>query len=152
MSNDPRLALVLLTALLMQPPLQAQTHRLDDTGTHTVPANAQMQWQPFQRGQTAGMQAQVRVNVRMDTSAWVGQQARVYLALASDEANPVTVSWTTNGRLLDGALRSGERTLIYTGPIPGPTLQDQLVLQLTSGPDWASAQRRLQFHFELDTE
>jgi hypothetical protein len=47
---------------------------------------------------------------------------------------------------------SGERTLVYAGVIAGDTLEDQLLVRLRSPADWAGPSRRLNFHFELDTD
>lgn len=132
----------------------ANPHRLDDSLSHTVPPNVQMQWRPVSPGQSqvGGMEAWLRVNVRIDTRDWAGRTGRIYMALPRDQASTIEAVWTTQGRLQAGRLVSGERTLVYAGPIPGATLQDQLQVRLRSGPDWQSNSRRLNFHFELDVD
>ncbi|MGC4367564.1 hypothetical protein [Hydrogenophaga sp. R2] len=126
--------------------------RLDDSLTHTVPPNVQMQWRPLQgaAGPAGSMEAWVRVNVRVDTAAWAGQSGRVYMVLARDSTSVVEASWTTQGRLLAGRVLSGERTLVYAGSLPA-ALSDQLAVRLRASPDWDSPARRLNFHFELET-
>lgn len=132
----------------------ANTVRLDDSLSHTVPPNVQMQWRalPPGAGQDNGMEAWLRVNVRIDTSPWVGRSGRIYMVLPRDEASRIEAAWTGQGRLLSGRLLSGERALVHAGPIMGATLEDQLTVRLRSGPDWQSASRRLNFHFELDAD
>lgn len=132
----------------------ANPHRLDDSLSHTVPANLQMQWRPLAAGQSdaGGMEAWLRVNIRIDTRDWVGRSGRVYMVLARDQASSIEAVWTTQGRLTAGRLVSGERALVYAGILPGATLEDQLLVRLRSGPDWQSNSRRLNFHFELDAD
>ena len=74
------------------------------------------------------------------------------MVLPADESAPVEAEWTTTGRLLAGRLVSGERSLVFTGTVPGPQLQDQFTVRLRSGSDWAGQQRRLSFHFEIDVD
>lgn len=147
-----RAAAIALALLVWSSAGQTGTVRLDDTLTHTVPANVQMQWRPFVRGERdAGMEAWVRVNVRIDTREWMGRSGQVYLVLDSDDTSAMEAEWTTEGRLLAGRIRSGERTLVYSGTLTTATLDDQLVMRLRSLSDWRGSTRRLNFHFEFDT-
>jgi hypothetical protein len=131
----------------------ANPHRLDDSQSHTVPPNVQMQWLPMVRGQSAsGMEAWVRVNIRIDTREWIGRSGRIYMVLPRDQTSSIEAVWTTQGRLLAGSLVSGERSLVFAGTIPGATLEDQLQVRLRSNADWSSNSRRLNFHFELDVD
>ncbi len=147
------LLLAWLGGLLAGPAL-ANPHRLDDSQSHTVPPNVQMQWRPVakSRSDVGGMEAWLRVNVRIDTSEWIGRSGRVYMVLPRDETSTIEAVWTTQGRLLGGRLVSGERALVYAGQIPGATLQDQFHVRLRSGADWQSNTRRLNFHFEFDAD
>ena len=148
----------LLTALLVGGVVVtgawANPHRLDDSLSHTIPPNAQMQWLPLKSGQpfAGGMEAMVRVNIRIDTRDWIGRSGRIYMVLPRDQASSVEAVWTTQGRLQAGRLLSGERALVYAGQITTPTLEDQLQVRLRSNPDWQSNSRRLNFHFELDAD
>lgn len=133
---------------------RAETHRLDDSLTHTVPPNVQMQWRPLQAAAdgSGAVEAWVQVNVRLDTRAFVQRSGRVYLALERDQASPVEAVWSSQGRLQAGRVVSGERTLVFAGVIPGATLDDQLNMRLRAQTDWQSNQRRLNFHFEFDAD
>lgn len=139
---------------LMAAATWANPHRLDDSLSHTVPPNVQMQWLPMKSGQAyaGGMEAWLRVNVRIDTRDWIGRSGRVYMVLPRDQASSVEATWTTQGRLQAGRLLSGERSLVYAGPITTPTLEDQLQVRLRTNADWQSNSRRLNFHFELDAD
>jgi hypothetical protein len=98
------------------------------------------------------MEAWVRVNIRIDTRDWIGRSGRVYMVLPRDQASNIEAAWTTQGRLQAGRLVSGERALVFAGPISSPTLEDQLQVRLRSNADWQSNTRRLNFHFELDVD
>lgn len=99
-----------------------------------------------------GMEASLRVNIRIDTRQWVGRSGRIYMVLPRDQASNIEAVWTTQGRLQAGRLVSGERALVYAGQITTPTLEDQLQVRLRSNADWQSNTRRLNFHFELDAD
>jgi hypothetical protein len=145
--------LILWLALLTTGLAGAGTERMDDALTHTVPASAQMQWRPVSAADpSAGMEAWVRVNVHVDTRAWAGRNARIYMVMGPDAGGTVEALWTSQGRLLPGRLTPGQRTLVHAGSVPADSLQDQLQLRLRSGADWATTQRRLHFHFEIDTD
>jgi hypothetical protein len=98
------------------------------------------------------MEAWLRVNVRIDVRAWAQRQVRIYLVLPQDEAASVEALWTTQGRLLGGQLRSGERSLVYAGSLQQPALEDQMQLRLRSPAHWQGRLRRLAFHFELEAD
>lgn len=152
MRPRPASALVLALALLCAS-AHANPHRLDDSGSHTVPPNVQMQWRPMtSRSGGAGMEAWLRVNLRIDTAAWIGHSGRIYMVLPRDEMSTIEAVWTSQGRLLPGRLVSGERTLVYAGRIASPTLEDQITVRLRSGTDWQGSRRRLDFHFEFDAD
>lgn len=152
--NGVQRLLALVACGWMVAPAWGNPHRLDDSLSHTVPPNVQMQWLPLRSGQpfASGMEATLRVNVRIDTRAWTGRTGRIYMVLARDEISTIEAVWTTQGRLQAGRLLSGERTLVFAGTIPGATLEDQMQVRLRSNADWSSNSRRLNFHFELDVD
>ncbi len=152
MTRSWRLLVALLAALTCVPG-SANTVRLDDSLSHTVPPNVKMQWLPFARGESnsGGMEAWVTVNIRIDTRDWIGRQGHIYMVLPRDEVSSIEAVWISQGRLQGGRLVSGDRALVFSGTIPGPTLEDQLRVRLRSNADWTSNTRRLNFHFELDT-
>ena len=131
----------------------ADSIRLDDAGSYAVQPNVRMQWQSAiaSTGSSAATAAQVRVQIRIDTRAYAGQQGRVYMVLPLDAGPPLRAQWQTEGRLLPGSVVSGGRTLVYAGLLPSNALEDQLTVRLSSDVSWLSNSRRLNFHFELDT-
>jgi hypothetical protein len=154
MTPPLRALAVAAIALLAGAAALANPHRLDDSASHTVPPQVQMQWRELPPGTPGAghMEAWLRVNVRIDTRAWVGRSGRVYMVLPREEASTLEASWTTQGRLLPGRLQSGERALVFAGTIAAPSLEDQFQVRLRSAPDWQGSTRRLNFHFELDAD
>lgn len=154
MNRARRCAPLALAGLLLAGLAHANPHRLDDSGSHTVPPQAQMQWRPLSaRGGTdPGMEAWLRVNLRIATADWAGRSGRLYMVLPRDESSTVEAVWTTQGRLLPGRLVSGERALVYAGVLPGPQLEEQIAVRLRTGSDWQGSNRRLNFHFEFDAD
>lgn len=140
-------------SLLFAAAAQAETHRLDDSLSQVFPPVAEWAWEPGSlRSGTTRMHMQVRVNARIDTKAWAGRQARIYMVLPADAGAPVTAEWDTQGRLLGGRLVSGERALVFSGIVPGPWLEDTMRVRLTSDNRFArESGNRFAFHFELDT-
>jgi hypothetical protein len=152
-----RLALRLLPALALAglgaTQALAETHRLEDPLSHTVPPTAQMEWLPQTPGdRDGGMESWVRVNIQIETRPWIGRAGRIYMVLPRDQASTIEAVWTANGPLRSGRLVSGERALVWAGTLTSDSLNDQIQVRLRSGPDWQSASRRLNFHFELDTD
>lgn len=145
-----------LTALLLTLGIAAHATpvRLDDSLTHTVPPNVQMQWRPLPvAADGAGaVEAWARVNVRIDTRPILNRSGRVYLVLERDETSLIEAVWTSQGRLQAGRVVSGERALVHAGTITGATLEDQFLMRLRSQADWQRSTRRLQFHFEFDAD
>jgi hypothetical protein len=131
--------------------------RLDDSGSHTIPAHVQMQWRHVPgasliKGGASNdqMEASLRVAIQLDTQAYAGRSGRVYMVLPADGGSRLALQWQTQGRLLPGRLAPGERSLVYQGVLPDSLLTDQLQLQVLADGEWAQASRRLAVHFELE--
>lgn len=74
-----------------------------------------------------------RVDYRLATAAYVGRSARVYLVVPPFVAGLRTpaalrVDWRGLGRLASGSGRPGERTLVWSGVIAGPWMEESLDL------------------------
>lgn len=148
--------LILLAVLglsLHAPACLAETFRLDDSASQVFPPSAHWEWAPGSlRTGINTVHMNVRVEVRIDTRAWAGRQGRVYMVLPVDAGGPVTAEWQSHGRLLGGRLVSGERTLVFSGAIPGPFLEDTFRVHLTTDARQMSTEtQRVAFHFELDS-
>lgn len=147
------LAAVASALLVQAPACFAETFVLDDRASRAFPPNAYWEWAPgSMRTGINTLHMKLRVEARIDTRAFAGRQGRIYMVLPVDAGGPVTAEWTTQGRLLGGRVVSGERTLVYAGTIPGPTLEDTLQVHLsTDARQMTTETQRVVFHFELDT-
>jgi hypothetical protein len=133
---------------------EATTVRLDDAGSYALQPNAQMQWRSNlpKGGSSPDTETRVQVQIHINTRDYMGRQGRIYMVLPLDPGPQITATWQTQGRLIPGEVTSGNRGLVFSGPITGPTLDDQLDIRLRSQGDWPAASRRLNVHFELDTQ
>jgi hypothetical protein len=90
--------------------------------------------------------------VRLNTAPWLNKSGRIYMALAEQTIGTVTAEWSTQGRLLPGSLVSGNRTLVYSGPIRTPLLEDTIALRISADGRRLVSPQRLQFYFEIDVD
>jgi hypothetical protein len=58
----------------------------------------------------------------------------------------------TQGRLLAGQLQSGNRVLVYSGPITTPFMEDVLKFQFSVDAALIGRPYPVSFHFELDED
>lgn len=149
-----RLMLTILLLGLAASSVQAATYRVDETGTFPQESSATMRWRQVAplRGGDNTIEGSTTVNVRLNLAPWLNRNGRLFLVLPEQPLTSVRASWTTQGRLLPGKLVSGQRALVYSGPIALPVLEETLVVRIeTDGARMTSAQR-LQFHFEIDVD
>ncbi len=146
--------LVIVVGLAVPLVTHAQTFPVDDSSSEVVGGNVRMRWeqgapQPGQRPMVSG---EVTVLVRLNVSAWQGRQGRIYMTLPAQPAGPVNVSWSTRGRLLPGALRDGERALVYVGLIQSAVIEDTQRLLIRADGGKLVRSEQLKFSFEIDVE
>ena len=132
----------------------AATYIVDDTSTIPYESNAASRWRQSGSGRQLGndIEAGATVTVRLNVRPWLNRNGRIYLALPQQPIGVVDVAWATQGRLLPGALRSGERTLVYAGPIRTPVIEDNFVVKVVADGRRVALTQRLQFHFEIDID
>lgn len=142
-------------ALLTPAVPDAATYVVDDSGTIPFEAQAAMRWRDAAaagRQLSNEIEGGAAVNVRLNLQPWLNRNGRVYLALPQQPVGVVNVEWATQGRLLPGKLQSGERTLVYAGPIRSPFLEERLTVRVVADGRRVIASQRLQFHFEIDVD
>ena len=141
-------------AALLASPASAGTFRVDDSASIPNETNVTMRWKSVNPNRYTGntVEAAILITLRLNVAPWLNKSGRIYMALPQQPIGPVNVEWTTQGRLLPGKLISGERTLVYAGPIRSRTLEDTFGVKVeTDGKRLANPQR-LQFHFEIDVD
>ena len=143
-----------LVALVSASPAGAATYVVDDSSTIPFETNVASRWRQAASGRQLGneIEAGATITVRLNLKPWLNRNARIYLALPQQPIGVVNVEWATQGRLLPGALRSGERTLVYAGPIRAPILEDNFVVKVIADGRRVALTQRLQFHFEIDID
>ena len=142
--------LVSLSAL----PAFAVTYPVDDSGSQVLDTSLKMKWDSVvpQSGQHSGVTGVTTVLVRLNVAKWNGRQGRIYMRLPEQPAGVVTATWTTRGPLLPGALRSGERTLVYAGSVSGDLLEDSMRMTVQTDGRQLRRAEQLRFSFEIDLE
>ncbi len=144
----------LLIVLCCSQPVLARVFPLDDSQSRVLGGSIPMQWQHFfpRQGQPDYLIGQISVQVHLNVAHWQGQQAKIYQLLPTYSNGPFYVEWRGQGHLLDGAMRDGERVLVYQGLIKQASIEDTLLLQITADGERLSRAQPLQFKFEIELE
>ena len=148
-----RFALGLACALATLP-VSAQAYHVDDTGSQVLGGPLRLKpITPMPHGALAtALLGETSVLVRLDVAPWKGRRGRIYMTLPQHPGGQVAATWVTQGRLLPGTVRSGERTLVHAGLIDADTLEDTLRLSIQAdGRDLARGEQ-LAFTFEIDLD
>ena len=145
------LIIVVGLSAAFQHPAQAGTFPVDDSRSTVLDGNVPMQWRSLSpsRGDHQ-VQGITRVQIKLDTRNWVGQVGRIYMALPAQPGAQVQASWRTQGPLLSGQLNSGQRGLIWSGPISAASLDDVLTVTVQTDGRLLSSAQLLRFYFEID--
>jgi hypothetical protein len=146
-------ALIALLASIASP-AGAATYRVDDSASIPHESSATLQWRHIapSRGGDNTVEGATVVQVRLSLAPWIGRNGRVFLVLPEQSLGQVRVTWTTQGRLLPGRLISGERVLVYAGPVTTPFIDETLALKIETDGTRLSSSHRLNFHFEIDID
>lgn len=151
----PLLVLALCAGLSVFPAVAADTYKVDDSGSQVLGGSTlRMKWDDRvpRAGGRSTVSGETAVLVRLNLSPWRGRQGRIYMTLPAPLSGPLTTAWTTRGTLLPGTLRSGERTLVYSGLIPAEMLEDTLRLVIQADGQRLVRTEQLDFGFEIDVE
>lgn len=134
---------------------QAKSAPIDDSGTQSVEPTVLMRWKSFVPARAGGdnlMTGTMTVRLHLNLVPWFKHAGRIYLVLPAQAPGPLKASWTTQGRLLPGQVVSGNRVLVYAGPIGTRFLDDVLVLQFSVDGSLMRRPVPVSFHFEMDEE
>ena len=148
------LALSFPWAVHAQEPSSArQTFRVDDSGTVVLDPSLEMQWQSVGRVSASNIvSASTRVSVQLNLSLWLGLSGRIFMNLPRTSGPTVRASWTTGGILHPGTLISGDRALVYSGPISSAVLRDVLDIELEADGARLNEPEALTFGFEIEID
>jgi hypothetical protein len=130
---------------------QAATYLLDDSQSQVMDANMPMQWRSISPSkgdhQVVGT---TRVQVKLDTTVWVGKFVRIYMALPVQPSSTVVAKWQVQGPMIAGQLNSGQRGLVWSGVVPSALLEDVMTVTVQTDGRFLSAPQLLRFYFEVD--
>jgi hypothetical protein len=147
--------------LVLAAPLAfAAPKRLDDRASPRSQVNVESRWLHSGEGLNAeqlnAMVATIaNLEFRLDTSAYVGKRARIYLVIPEfvqglRGPGGMRVEWTTRGQFMSGAALPGQRTLVYDGPIQRPSMQESLDLSVYLDARYLERGLRFDPAFEID--
>lgn len=152
-NHTPALKCLLLACWCVCTSAGAATFRVDDSQTQVLESTLAMRWQQFSPvASNHTIEGSTRVHVRLNLSPWQGKLVKIYMVLPAQSIGTVQVSWRGQGKLLGGNLVSGQRSLVYAGPVQGAVLDDVLSLNLRADGRMVGSQHRLEFHYEIDVE
>ena len=152
LAKTAALALCALQLAGLAVPARATTFRVDDTGTLVSQPVTPMKWRQVVPSRTGDntVEGQLNVQLRLNLTNWLNRPARIYMALAPTEGEQLTATWRTQGRLLPGSVRGGNRTLVFNGVVRDPFLTETIQLNLMADGRLLTRTQQLQFHFEIE--
>jgi hypothetical protein len=107
---------------------------------------------PGRRTRSALLSGTTTIRVRINVLPWLRRSGRIYLELPAQPPGPVSAAWLTHGRFLAGQVRSGNRTLIYSGPITTPFMEDELQFQFSVQGSLVQRPFPVMLRFEMDED
>jgi hypothetical protein len=148
-----RFFFALILTIIAGTALEAKSITIDDSGTQSLEPAVRMRWQSATPARSAAddvMIGTTTVRVRINVTPWLKRAGRIYLSLPAQEPGPIRLSWSTQGRLLPGQVQSGNRVLVYAGPITTPFMEDTLTLQFVVSGTLLRRAVPVAYHFEMD--
>jgi hypothetical protein len=148
--------LALAFSIIWAAAAQAKTTTIDDAGTTALEPLVNLRWKsvaPPRSGVDNSMSGTMTVQVRLNVMPWLKRSGRIYLSLPAQQPGPIALSWVAQGRFLySGQLRSGNRVLVYAGPITTPFMDDLVKFQFTVDGALVRRPFPVTFRFEMDED
>lgn len=149
----PTFFLSLAFAIIWGAAAHAKSIELDDSGTEALDPVVSMHWQsaaPPRSGSDDVLVGTTTIRVRINVMAWLKRSGRIYLALPAQPPGLLRASWVAQGRFLSGQITSGNRVLVYAGPITTPFLEDVLKFRFSVDGRLVRRAFPVSLHFEMD--
>ena len=146
--------LALALTIFWSPAAPARSLPIDDSGSQALEPAVIMRWKTPAPRSGAGnpMQGTTTIRVRINVMPWLRHSGRIYLVLPLQRPGPIGLSWTTQGRFMPGALQSGNRVLVYAGPITTPFMEDVFKFQFSVDGSLLPRTVPVSYHFEMDED
>jgi hypothetical protein len=152
---QPAFFLALALSIIWASTARAKTITIDDSGTQALEPTVSLRWKsatPSRSGSNNLMVGTSTIRVRINVLPWLHRSGRIYLNLPAQQPGPITASWISQGRFLPGQVHSGNRVLIYAGPIATPFMEDVLTFQFSLDGTLIRRATPMTFHFEMDED
>lgn len=134
---------------------QAKSVTIDDSGSAALAPKVSMRWKTASPSRSGGpnlMVGSLSVRVHINVMPWLRHSGRIYLSLPLQQPGPMGLTWSTQGRFLPGQVQSGNRALVYSGPITTPFMEDTLTFQFTLDGKLMRQAVPVTYHFEMDED
>ncbi len=154
-TRAPAFFLACLLSIIWAPTGRAKTTAIDDSGTQALEPSVSMRWKsasPTRTGSNTMMVGITTIRVRINVLPWLHRSGRIYLSLPAQQPGPITAFWTAQGRFASGQVHSGNRMLVYSGPITTPFMEDVLRFQFDVDGTLIRQAIPVSFHFEMDED
>ena len=130
-------------------------HRLDAVTEGDRPPKNRIHSRPVNRRDSLR-----RVRTGAQKPSYIGRlhrnlsaaEGRIYLVLPAQQPGPLSASWITQGRFMPGQIRSGNRVLVYAGPITTPFMEDVFKFQFSVNGNLVQRAFPVTYRFEMDEE
>jgi hypothetical protein len=143
-----------LVALLIEPQAaRACTIVIEDAGTSILEPVVALRWKSVAPTRGAGnnqMVGVMTVRLRLNLAPWLHRAGHIYLSLPRQQPGPMLASWTAQEHLIPGQVQSGNRVLVYSGPITSAVLEDTLRFEFTIDGRLVQRAFPVSVQFEMD--
>ena len=149
-----------IALMLAAAPALAAPKRLDDRGSPRSVVNVESRWLHAGEGLNAeqlnAMVATItNLEFRLDTAAYVGKRARIYLVIPEfvqglRASTAMRVEWTSRGSFLAGSALPGQRVLVYDGLVQRPSMHEALDVNVYLDARYLERGLRFDPAFEID--
>jgi len=151
----PAFFLLCVLSVIWASAARAKTVTIDDSGTQSLEPSVSLRWRsamPPHSGTDNLLVGTTTIRVRINVTPWLRHTGRIYLNLPAQPPGPITVSWVAQGRFLSGQTQSGNRVLVYAGPIAAPFMEDVLTFRFSVDGTLVRHGFPVSFHFEMDED
>jgi hypothetical protein len=151
----PAFFLALALGIIWAAAAQSKSITIDDSGTAALEPTVGLRWRsaaPPRSGSDNLMVGSTTIRVRINVMPWLKHSGRIYLSLPSQPPGPISASWTAQGQFLPGQVQSGNRVLVYAGPITSAFMEDVLQFQFRVDGTLVRRAFPVSFHFEMDED
>ena len=136
---------------------RAKTTAIDDSGTQALEPSVNLRWKAATPSRSRSrrdnlMVGTTTIRVRINVTPWLRRSGRIFLTLPAQQPGPITASWVTQGRFMPGQVQSGNRTLVYAGPIAAPFMEEVMKFEFNVDGTLVQHPLPVTFHFEMDEE